>query len=288
MAIYPKIFKKLDLAIIKMGEQTGVLPKCLKKMATYLEWKEDLRAQIHKAIIYPAFIMVAITAVIGVWIGYVLPKMVSVLSDLDVTIPRITALLLSVSEFAKTYWFWFTGAALGMLIILFALYKTNRGILLFHQYLLKIPLFGEVIYNSALSRLCHNFTTMLSAGMAIQQIFTTLADHALGNRYLEKRLEHAYREIESGESIASAFDTAGGFPSLLIGAIRNGEETGTLEDVFKRPGNYFDGEVKRTVQALVSAIEPITILALGSVFGLILLSILLPLYDVMGDIGKTY
>jgi type IV pilus assembly protein PilC len=288
MSMHPGIFKKLDLAIVSMGERSGVLPDCLKKMAAYLEWKETLRSHVKKAAIYPSFVIVAIMAVIGVWVGYVLPQMVKVLAEMDVAIPRATLMVLEVSQFVKAYWFWFVAAMVGIPLAVYGWQKTPKGGLRFHQYLLKIPLLGPILGNVALARLSHNFATMFGAGMPIQQIFSTLADHALGNRYLEDRLGWAYQEIEGGATIAAAFETVGGFPSLLLGAIRNGEETGTLDQAFMRLGNYFDQEVQRTVEALLSAIEPMAIVCLGAVFGLIVLSILLPLYDVMGSMGKAY
>ncbi len=288
MSAHPRVFKKLDLAIIAMGEGSGVLPECLKKMAAFLEWKEGLRAQVKKAAIYPSFVITAIVAVIGVWVGYVLPRMVSVLSEMDVAVPQATTVVLNVSEFVQAYWLWF-GFALAVLpMALFGFQKTRTGGLLFHRSILKIPLTGPILVNIAMARLSHNFATMLGAGMAIPKIFSALTDHALGNRYLEDRLASVYKEIEGGVTIATAFESAGGFPSLLLGAVRNGEETGTLDKAFKRLGDYFDQEVQRTVQALVSAIEPMAIICLGAVFGLIVLSILLPLYDVMGSMGKAY
>jgi type IV pilus assembly protein PilC len=288
MSMHPKVFKKLDLAIVGMGERTGVLPDCLKQMAAYLEWKEELRSHVKKATIYPSFVIVAILAVIGVWVGYVLPQMVTVLREMDVTIPRATIAVLDISRFVTTNWPWFVSALAMLLMTGYLFQKTRRGSLLLHRHILKTPLLGPILANIALARLSHNFATMLNAGMAIQLIFSTLADHALGNRYLEDRLRSAYKEIEGGETIAAAFNSAGGFPSLLLGAIRNGEETGTLDQAFKRLGDYFDQEVKRTVQALLAAIEPMAIICLGAVFGLIVLSILLPLYDVMGSMGKAY
>jgi type IV pilus assembly protein PilC len=288
LSMHPKVFKKLDLAIVGMGERSGVLPECLKKMAAFLEWKEELRSHVKKATIYPSFIIVAILAAIGVWIGYVLPQMVTVLTDMDVAIPRATIAVLDVSRFVTTYWPWFVLALVTGPLALYVFQKTRRGGLLFHRILLKLPLLGPILANIALARLSHNFATMFGAGMAIQQIFSTLADHALGNRYMEDRLRFAYQEIEGGTTIAAAFESVGGFPSLLLGAVRNGEETGTLDQAFKRLGDYFDQEVKRTVQALLAAIEPMAIISLGAVFGLIVLSILLPLYDVMGSMGKAY
>jgi type IV pilus assembly protein PilC len=288
MSMHPRVFKRLDLAIVSMGEHSGVLPECLKKMAAFLEWKEDLRSQVKLATIYPAIVMHLIVVVIGVWIGYVLPKMVNVLTEMGVAIPEVTIQVLKIGAFLTENWIWFVTAMVTIPLAIFILQKTRRGGLLFHQYLLKVPLFGPILKNIALARLSHNFATMFDAGMAIQQIFATLAENALGNRYLEDRLVSAYKEIESGETISAAFESAGGFPSLLLGAIRNGEETGTLDKAFLRLGDYFDQEVKTTVKALMAAIGPLTIVCLGCVFGLVLVSILLPLYDVMGSMGNAY
>jgi type IV pilus assembly protein PilC len=151
-----------------------------------------------------------------------------------------------------------------------------------------MPLVGKVTQNIALARLGHYFATMYNAGMTINIIFETLTDGVLGNRYLESRMIAAYQEIQQGVTIASSFKKAGGFPLLLLSGIKNGETTGTLDESFKRLGEYYDGEVKRSVQLMLSNIEPITIFILGGVFGLIILSILLPLYDVMGELGKAY
>jgi type IV pilus assembly protein PilC len=288
MGNYPWVFAPLDLAMVEMGEKTGVLPKCLKDLAAHHEWKADIRSVLKKAALYPAFILCAIGAVIGVWIGYVLPQMAAVLAELGIALPWVTMAILDASRFLRD-----DGAVLlaGFLsaAAVFCLYqKTESGQLAVHRRLLNLPLFGSIARNICLTRLCHNFATMFSAGMTIGYIFQALCNRALGNRYLENRLAAAHQEIERGESIARAFEKAEGFPPLLLGALYNGETTGTIDESLKRMGEYYDREVKRTVQVLVSAIEPAAIFSLGGIFGIIVLSILLPLYDVMGQLGKAY
>ncbi|MCJ7830294.1 MAG: type II secretion system F family protein [Desulfobacterales bacterium] len=288
MSRFPKVFSKLDLGIVKMGEQSGVLPKCLKDLANFREWKENIKSILRRATIYPSFVVTAILAVIGVWVGYVLPQMAVMLTDMGVALPGITRLVLQVSLFARTHWPWLLGLALAVPTVIYLLQKTPRGGIVVHRLLLRVPLAGKIAGNIALARLCHNFATMYRAGMNISNIFEILMDHVLGNRYLEDRLTRAFREIQLGQPIAGGFEKAGGFPPLFLGGIRNGETTGSLDDAFKRLGDYYDQEVKRTVQALVSALEPMSILLLGGVFGLIVLSILLPLYDVIGQFGQAY
>jgi type IV pilus assembly protein PilC len=288
MSRFPKVFEKLDLGIIRMGEQSGVLPQCLNDLADFLEWKEDLRGTIKRATIYPCFVLLAIVCVIGVWVGYVLPQVGSLLLEMGVALPGITKAILTTSEFLQANWQPMIFGVLGFVASLYLLQKTKRGKTLFHRYLLRVPVIGELAANIAYARLSHNFSTMHRAGMTMPKIFSVLSDSVLGNRHLETRVAQAYNELQIGHSLAESFENAGGFPPLLVGGIRHGEVTGSLEESFNRMGKYYDGEVKRSVQALINAFEPAIMIVLGGVFGLIILSILLPLYDVLGTLGKTY
>ncbi len=284
MSRYPKVFDKLDLAIIRLGEQSGVLPKSMKELADFLEWKEDLRSEIKRATIYPSFIILVIIGVIGVWVGYVLPQMAVLLKEMGVALPEITRMVLSISLFLQEFWVEVLGGIFVCITILFLFYKTKKGVFLFHKFLLKVPIIGSIAENIAIARLSHNFATMYQSGMNLNNIFEILSDNVLGNRYLEAMLKRAFQEIQRGQPIADGFETAGGFPPLLVGAVKNGELTGMLDDAFNRLGDYYDGEVKRSVQAMVNAIEPATTIFLGAVFAMIVLSIMLPLYDVIGKI----
>ena len=288
MAKFPKVFQNLDLGIIKMGEQSGVLPKCLKELADFLEWKDDIRSTIKRAAMYPAFVILILIAVIGVWVGYVLPMMAKVLQEMGVALPGITLTILNTSSFIKENWIMIICGNLVLIAAVYLFQKSKKGEILFHQYILKIPVLGDMILNIALARLCRNFATMQRAGMMLNSIFETLTDNVIGNRFLESRLQYAFQEIERGQSISAGFEKAEAFPPLILGAIRNGEMTGTLDEAFDRLGNYYDIEVKRSVQAMISAIEPMTLILLGGIFGMIILSIMLPLYDVIGDLGKAY
>jgi len=202
---------------------------------------------------------------------------------MGVELPAVTRAVLGVSLFFQEYWIYIL-TGIGLTVILFLmLRKTKSGVVFLQKYMLKIPIVGHVATNIAMARLSQNFATMYAAGVTLHNIFEILADNVLGNRYLEGRLEVAYGEIQRGRSIAAGFEAAGGFPPLLLGAVRNGETTGTLDVSFARLGNYYNNEVKRSVQTMVNMIEPLSILFLGGVFGLIALSILLPLYDVMSQ-----
>jgi type II secretory pathway component PulF len=284
MSQFYRVFEPLDLAIVRMGEESGTLPGSLKELAQFLEWKEDIRSTLKRAAIYPSFIVLAIVAVIGVWVGYVLPQMSGLLMEMGVDLPGVTRMVLDISHFVETFWLWILLGILtaGMLIYLYQ--TTERGKIQFHKYLLKLPIMGNIMANIAIARLSHNFATMYGAGMNINTIFELLSNEIIGNRYMEAQLKKAYADVQRGESISDAMEATPGFPTLLIGAVRNGESTGTIDDAFRRLGNYYDGEVKRSVDTMINAMEPLSIILLGGIFGLIALSIMLPLYDVISEI----
>ena len=285
MARFGKVFPKLDLALVRLGEQTGVLPQCLKDLAEFLEWKEDIRSTIKRAAIYPVIILLCIGLALGIWVGYVLPQMEILLKSMGVPLPQITLVVLDTSRFLQEWWLVILSVIFLLAAGLYAYQKTPSGCIAFHRNILKLPLVGMVIHNIAIARLSHNFATMYRAGMSINHIFEVLTDNVLGNRYLEEKLKTAHTEIQRGESIGDAFDKAGGFSELLIGAIRNGETTGTLDASFERLGTFYDIEVKRAVDTMVNAMGPLAIVLLGCIFGVILISILLPLYDIFGQIA---
>jgi type IV pilus assembly protein PilC len=285
---HPNIFKPVDSALVGMGEKAGVLPRCLRDLAAYHEWKADLRTHLLKATLYPAFILCTIAAVIGVWIGYVLPQMTEVLKELNVAMPLPTEIILGVRNFLAEHGIFLLGGFLAAAAAALAYQKTPSGRLRFHRLVLRLPVIGRIAANIVLARLCRNFATLLSSGMNVNDIFEILSDRLLGNHHVEGCLRAAHAEILRGESIAGGFEKTGEFPVLLVGALRHGESTGTLDEALKRMGEFYDREVKRSVQVLTGAIEPVAILSLGGVFGFIVLSILLPLYDVLGGLGKAY
>jgi type IV pilus assembly protein PilC len=283
MSHFPKVFDRLELAIIRMGEETGVLPKCLKDLSAFLEWKEEIQSTVRRAAIYPSFVIIVIVAVIGVWVGYVLPQLAELLLQMGVALPAMTRFTLDLSHFLKDGWVGIAGSAVLSGIVFYLVQRTDKGGVLLHRLALRLPIIGSLISNIAMARLSHNFATMYQAGMSINRIFEIFSENVLGNRYLEKLLKKAFESVQQGDSISDSFEKAGGFPPLLLGAVRNGEATGTLDISFERLGNYYDREAKRTVQTMIAAIEPISIIMLGGIFGFIVLSIMLPLYDVIGN-----
>lgn len=285
---FPRVFQKFDLSVVKMGEHSGVLPKALQELAEFLEWKENIRSLVRRATIYPSFIFVAIGGVIGVWVGYVLPQMAKVLAEMGIDLPAMTRAVMATSNFLRHYWLLLGGIAALFVVALWAAARVERGRIILHGLFLKLPIVGGITSNIAMTRLGRNFATMYESGLPIRAIFEILTDDVLGNKYLESKLALAYEEVQKGRSLADALESVEAFPPLMLGAVKNGESTGTLGQVFTRLSKYYDAEAKKTIDTLLNALEPLTILVLGGVFGIIILSVLLPLYSVVGDMGNAY
>ena len=195
---FPLVFSKLDLSIIQIGEQAGIMPQCLKDLSDFHEWKEDIRSTIKKAAIYPCFVLVALSAVIGVWVGYVLPQMTSLLTEMGADIPDVTKVVLATSHFIRNQLDMVDHRYRGNGGGLFMMQRNPKGAVILHKYILKMPLVGKVFENIALARLGHYFATMYNAGMSINVIFEILTDGVLGNRYLESRMIAAYQRYSTG------------------------------------------------------------------------------------------
>ena len=283
MSRFPKVFEPLDLAITRMGEESGVLPKCLKDLSSFMEWIEEIRSTVQRAAIYPSFIIFVIVAVIGVWVGYVLPQLAELLKQMGVTLPAMTRFTLYLSKLFQNWWGAIILFPLLFAIGIFLMNRTEKGSVFLHQKILHLPIIGKILSNIALARLSQNFSTMYQAGMSINNIFEILSQKVLGNRFLEMCVRRSFEGVQRGDSISDSFEKAGNFPPLLLGAVRNGETTGTLDMAFHRLGEYYDREAKRSVETMIATLEPVSIITLGGIFGFIILSILLPLYDVIGN-----
>ena len=285
MQKFPGVFSELEISMAALGEQTGTLPQCLKDLAEFIEWRENLKSTIMTASIYPAFVLICLGFVIAVWIGKVLPNMAQMLIDMGVQLPIMTRILLVLSRLLQEYWLVALLLIGAVMLWTYLIIKTPRGRIAWDRSLLQLPLVGKVVHQIALTRLTKNFAVMMKGGLAVNRIFDILIAGVLGNRYLEGQLQLVQEYLQTGLRLSESFERVGGFPILLIGEIRNGETTGTLEQSFERVTRFFDNETNRAVKGMLAAFGPTVVVILGVIFGVVILSILLPLYDVIGGVN---
>ncbi len=282
------VFDTLQIGIVAMGEQSGTLPEALKHLADFLEWKYQQKSLLKRASIYPAFIFVTVLVVVAIWVGYVLPQVGGFLESMQIELPTITMAVITMSRWIQGHWIHIIAGLTGIIIGTVIFKKSKWGGVKYDMLMLKLPVVGKVILNSSVSRIGHYFSVMLEAGMNLVTIFELMTDGIIGNKYIEKQLERVFDQVKQGKQFFEAFKKEKTFPDLFLGAIKTGEQAGKLAETFKRLGVYYDKEVKRSVKFLVAAFEPAIIIFLGLFFGIIILAILSPLYDVIGQISKAY
>ncbi|SMC19031.1 type IV pilus assembly protein PilC [Desulfacinum hydrothermale DSM 13146] len=278
------IFDSFQRSIVRMGELSGTLPRTLRQLADFLEWQAEQKAQVRRALVYPLVVLGVVFVVAIVWIGYVLPQVSAFLQDMDIPLPAATRFILNASAFLGSWWPLILGLLTAAAVGLAVWVRTETGKLIVSRLSLRIPVLGPLILKLAMCRLCTHFSLMLEAGMSVETIFETLCGGALGNRFLEKDLGRAHREVVAGRTLHEALSAKNIYPDLVLAAFRTGELTGNLSEALERLGQYYDKDVRRDVKALTALFEPASLILLGGTFGAVLLAILLPLYDVFSRI----
>jgi type IV pilus assembly protein PilC len=277
---HPDTFDEVFTSIIQAGEDSGNLDRVLSDLAEFLEWKGDLRREIGQALIYPAMVLTAVTGLIVLLATVVFPAFSQVLNQSSGPMPLPTQILFGLSEFLIAFWWLiFAGLIIGG-ISFFYWVRTPGGRFRFDGLTLKIPIFGILIRDIALSRFCHFFQILFNAGVDISQTLEILQT-VVGNKVLGKATANVRTEIRAGESIAQSLDSTGRFPPMIIRVFRVGETSGQLDASLERACRYYDKQIPATIKQVFATLEPVLYVFLAFIVLMVALAIYLPLYQMM-------
>ena len=281
---YPREFSQIYVHMVRAGEASGALDQILFRLAEFLEKQLALKHKVTNAILYPALMMIVGVAVLFFLMTFVVPKITAVFTSLKQALPWPTVLLMSISNFLADYWaIILGGVALAVWAVRRAM-KTDAGQLTADRWLLKVPLIGEVSRMVAISRLTSTLATMLASGVQLLDAMD-VAKRVMSNRVLEQAVEGARQNIREGETIAEPLKRSGEFPALVTHMIAVGERSGEMEEMLRRIGNIYDGEVDRVITRFTSLLEPIMILVMGVLVFFIVVAILLPIFEMGQMVG---
>src|SRR5678815_3108126 len=275
---YPREFSQIYVHMVRAGEASGALDQILFRLAEFLEKQLALKHKVTNAILYPALMMVVGVGVLFFLMTFVVPKITAVFTSLKQALPWPTVLLMSISNFLADYWAIIVG---GVALTVWAVrraMKTDAGQLTADRWLLKVPLIGEVSRMVAISRLTSTLVTMLASGVQLLDAMD-VAKRVMSNRVLEQAVEGARQNIREGETIAEPLKRSGEFPALVTHMIAVGERSGEMEEMLRRIGHIYDGEVDRVITRFTSLLEPIMILVMGVLVFCIVVAILLPIFE---------
>lgn len=280
---FPKIFSELFIAMVAAGEKTGKLEESLKIVAHQLKREYDLRRKIRGAMIYPFVILVAMFGIGILMMIFVVPTLVSTFKELNIELPLLTRIIIATSDFFVNYLI----LALILLAILIFLIitgaKTIRGKKLIDTILLKIPVISTLVKKNNAARTSRTLGSLIGSGVEILEALKVTED-VIQNHYFKNVLVSAREKVEKGGAISSAFlENQKLYPSLVGEMMAIGEETGKLSEMLARLAVFYEGEVGQSTKDLSTIIEPVLMIIIGAAVGFFALSMIQPLYGIVGS-----
>jgi type IV pilus assembly protein PilC len=282
LARHPDVFSVFYVNMVKAGEESGKLTQTFSYLAEYLDRQYQLTSKTKNALIYPAFVIGVFFIVMILMFTFIVPKLSAIIKDSGQAIPFSTKIVFAVSDLMVNYGLYLAiGLALAvMYLIKFS--KTESGKLYLDRLKITIPILKNIYIKLYLSRIADNMNTMLSSGINIIRAIE-LTSVVVGNKVFEDILKDASEKVKSGSSLSDAF-VAPEIPAIMGGMIHVGEETGSLGSILKTLGVFYSREVNEAVDTMVGLIEPMMIVALGLGVGVLLTSVLMPIYNIAGGI----
>jgi type IV pilus assembly protein PilC len=279
-AKHPSAFSQLYVNMVAAGEAGGILDTILLRLATFLEKNDKLIRKVKSAMIYPGVIMSVAAGAIAILLIFVIPVFKTMFSDAGVALPAPTRLVIWLSEFLQTFWW---AVLLGVGLVVFAIkkyYDTSGGKRRIDGFLLGMPVLGDVLSKSAVSRFTRTLGTLISSGVSILDGLEITAKTA-GNTVIQDAIMASRASIAGGDTIAAPLERAGVFPPMVISMIAVGEQTGGLDEMLSKIADFYDDEVDVAVSGLLSMLEPMMILFLGVIVGGMIVAMYLPIFSMM-------
>lgn len=278
------VFPDLYVSMVRAGEVGGALDAVLNRLADYLESQVRLRNKISSILIYPSVMFGFALVVVGVLVTVVLPQISELLESLHQELPFYTRWIMSISHFARTWWWAIGLAALGAFVALRALIATERGHDAFDALKLRLPVVGRTNRIIAISRFSRTLSTLLAGGLPITQALKTAGEVA-NNSVLARAITSARASITEGASVAVPLRASGEFPPMVTHMIEVGERSGELESMLAKIADTYEEQVETTVTRLTALLEPLLILMMVGIIVVIILATLVPLLQVTSSIA---
>jgi len=282
---HPYMFGELYVNMVRAGEATGNVDVVLRRLADYLQSQRTLRRKVVSALTYPALMIGIGMIVVSILMAVVVPKITTMLTDMNQTLPTPTRILIMVSDLFKDWW-WVGLLGIGAVSTVFErIYRrSDKGRLWIDRTLLRLPVVGELLRKQAVARFTRTLSTLLQSGVpAVQSLEITKT--VVGNRVIADATDHIRTRILEGTDIATPLKATGAFPAVVGYMVNVGEQSGELEQMLDRIASAYDEEIDITTERLTSVLEPIMIVFLAVVVGYIVISIVLPILQI-GQIGK--
>ena len=285
LAFHSSTFSNLYISIVGAGEATGKLSQVLNDLTRFLEWQQELKAKIKESSIYPIILFFAMVVVIGIITGLVIPKFEPIFEQLGAQLPLPTKIILEISLFVKKFGWWVGLILIVALILGYKIYNsTENGRYKLDSLKLKLPIFGKLLRKVVLSRFAHTFSMCVRSGIELLAALD-IAKETVGNRRIEKAIEGIKESVNIGERLSTSLRASGEFPPIVVRMMAVGEKSGALSETVEKVASFYDKEVASSIKKIFTLFEPIMIVFMGIVVGLIALSLFMPMFKMVQSIG---
>ncbi len=286
LAQNPKIFDRLYVNMIRAGEAGGVLDVVLNRLSRFMEKSLAIRGKIKSAMVYPVIVLFVAFAILTGLLIFVVPQFEEIFEDMleGADLPALTQWVLNSSDFVKNNFLLTMGILFGLYILFKILKKTETGARLLDRMLLHMPPVGDLFKRAAIARFTRTFGTLLSSGVPILQCLI-ITRETIGNSVLQDAIDKVHDRVKEGDSVSAPLEQTRVFPTMVTSMIDVGEETGELPEMLNRIADTYDEEVDNAVASLTSVIEPILIVVLALIVGVIVIALFLPIIRIIEELS---
>ena len=279
MSRHLNIFSPLYISMVRVGENTGRLDDSFARISQYLELEKDTRERVKSALRYPAMVIIAMAIAVTIINIMVIPAFARIFERAHVELPLPTRILLGTSDFFVNYWlFMLAGLTVGA-VAFFRYIRTEQGRYVWGKYKVRLPLVGDILFRSALSRFSRAFSMSLAAGVPLVQALTVVS-RAVDNDYIGDHILNMRNGIERGESLTRTAAATSMFTPLVLQMLAVGEETGQVDEMMAEVAGFYEREVDYDVKNLAATIEPVIIVLIGVLVLILALGVFLPMWDI--------
>lgn len=280
---HPNAFSQLYVNMVAAGEAGGILDTILLRLATFLEKNDAIVRKVKGAMIYPAVIFSVAAIAVVVLLIFVIPTFQNMFASVNLELPLPTRIVIGLSDILQSFWWLIGGTIAAVVFGIKRYYATPNGQLALDRLMLKLPVLGDVLRKSAVSRFTRTLGTLIASGVSILEGLEITAKTA-GNRVIHDAIMESRGSIAGGETIAVPLEKSGVFPPMVTSMIAVGEATGGLDEMLTKIADFYDDEVDAAVSNLLSLMEPVMIVVLGVIVGGMIVAMYLPIFDMINAV----
>ena len=284
MSKHPKVFDKLYVNLINAGEISGALDIVLERLATYREKTQKLKRKIISAMMYPTTVIAASCIILTCIMIFIIPKFAKMFEEMGIALPLLTLAIITISNFLITHWYSIFGIPIAVFVLIKLIGKIKRCKLIIDMLKFKMPIFGNLINKSVISRFARTLATLISSGVPILEALNNVKD-ITGNAAMTSAVNMIHDSIREGESIASPLRRSRICEAMVVNMVEIGEQTGELDKMLVKIADNYDNEIDTIAESLTSMLEPLIVIFLGVSVGTIVIALFLPLIKLMNSLG---